>query len=103
MLGVGTSIFVLVAWIARTRKAPLGKLMLLAVVVALGCMNGLALIAWQRCRNGCNKKHDGTADPDRPSMHPGMRGFHELLRYETSHAAAEHVNCWSFDQAAPFL
>lgn len=32
-----------------------------------------------------------------------MRGFHELPRYETSHAAAEHVNCWSFDQAAPFL
>lgn len=29
---------------ARTRKAPLGKLMLLAVCVALGCMNGLVLI-----------------------------------------------------------
>ena len=29
---------------ARTRKAPLGKLMLLAVCVALGCMTGLVLI-----------------------------------------------------------
>ncbi|MEE6157706.1 hypothetical protein VXJ24_00765 [Olsenella sp. YH-ols2221] len=41
---MSTSIFVLVAWIARTRKAPLGKLILLAVCVALGCMNGLVLI-----------------------------------------------------------
>ncbi len=47
VLGASSSIFVLVAWIARTRKAPLGKLILLAVGVALGCMRSLALIAWQ--------------------------------------------------------
>ena len=28
-----------------------------------------------RCRNGCNKKHDGTADPDRPPMHPECVAF----------------------------
>lgn len=70
VLGASSSIFVLVAWIARTRNAQLGKLILLAVVVALGCMNGLVLIVWQRCRNGRNKKHDGTADQDYPPMHP---------------------------------
>lgn len=45
VLGVSSSIFVLVAWTARTRKAPLGKLILLSACVALGCMNGLAPIA----------------------------------------------------------